>query len=135
MLNLVVVGKTSLLISYCWNAFPVEYIPTVFDNYTAHIMVDGNRINLGVWDTAGQQDYDKLRPLSYPATDIFLIAFSLISPTSFKNVKLKWMPEICHHMPNTKCILVGTKLDLRDDPNIIKNWLKGNLHPSLMKWD
>ena len=114
------VGKTSLLISYTTNQFPEDYVPTVFDNYSANVMVGDEKVTINLWDTAGQEEYDRLRPLSYTQTDIFLICFSVVEPSSFQNVKSKWMPEIKHHTPkDTKILLIGTKSDLRDDPHAL----------------
>ncbi|XP_055378170.1 ras-like GTP-binding protein RhoL [Condylostylus longicornis] len=107
------VGKTCLLITYTKNEFPNEYVPTVFDNHPCNIGVDGKDYNLTLWDTAGQEDYERLRPLSYPNTDCFLLCYSIDNRTSFENIKSKWSPEIRHFSNHTPIVLVGTKLDLR----------------------
>ncbi|KAJ6563904.1 P-loop containing nucleoside triphosphate hydrolase protein [Mycena capillaripes] len=114
------VGKTSLIISYTTNAFPSEYVACTIDGHTKDVMVDGKAFSLGLWDTHGQEIYDRLRPFSYPETDVFLICFSLISPLSYENVRTRWYPEISHHAPSTSVVLVGTKLDLREDQAIIQ---------------
>lgn len=123
------VGKTSLLISYTTGSVLTEYVPTVFDNYSANCVVDGNVVHLSLWDTAGEEDYDRLRPLAYHGTDIFLLVFSVISPASYFNVKQKWMPEIKHYAPNVPCLLIGTKNDLRDDNYVISILKERNLEP------
>ncbi|CAI0462006.1 unnamed protein product, partial [Linum tenue] len=74
-----------------------------------------NTVNLGFWDTAGQEDYNRLRPLSYRGADVFLLAFSLTSRASYENIHKKWIPELRHYAPNVPIFLVGTKLDQRED--------------------
>ncbi|EOX90797.1 RAC-like GTP binding protein 5 isoform 3, partial [Theobroma cacao] len=82
---------------------------------SANVVVNGSTVNLGLWDTAGQEDYNRLRPLSYRGADVFILAFSLISKASYENVSKKWIPELKHYAPGVPIVLVGTKLDLRDD--------------------
>ncbi|XP_060688727.1 ras homolog gene family, member Gd [Hemiscyllium ocellatum] len=126
------VGKTCLLISYTTNAFPGEYVPTVFDNYSAQMTVDGRTVSLNLWDTAGQEEYDRLRTLSYPQSNVFIICFSVASPSSYANVRHKWQPEVLHHCPNVPILLVGTKKDLRNDSETMKKLKEQSLSPITM---
>lgn len=113
------IGKTSLVVSYTTNGYPKQYVPTAFDNYAVNVKVDGNPVCLQICDTAGQDDFDKLRPLCYPLTDVFLLCFSVVSPTSYHNLVEKWLPEIRSYNPKTPIILVGTQSDLRTDVNVL----------------
>ena len=99
--------------SFVEDKFPQNYVPTVFDMHTKDIIVDGKNCLLTLWDTAGQEDYDRIRPLSYPDTDVFIVCFALDNPESLDNINSKWIPELKHHSKNAKIILVGTKFDLR----------------------
>jgi len=110
-------GKTCLLQVFATGVFPEDYVPTVFENTIADATVDGRAVELALWDTAGQEDYDGLRPLSYPETDVLLITFDISNPDSLENVEEKWAPEVQHYCPDTPVILVGTKLDIREDPS------------------
>lgn len=107
------VGKTCLLVTYVENKFPDEYVPTVFENHFHTINIDDQVYDVTLWDTAGQEDYERLRPLSYPHTDCFLVCYSVNNPSSYENVLSKWYPELQHLCPKVPIILVATKTDLR----------------------
>jgi len=114
-------GKTCLLIVFSKGTFPEVYVPTVFENYVADVEVDGKHVELALWDTAGQEDYDRLRPLSYPDSHVILICFAIDSPDSLDNVEEKWISEVIHFCPGVPIILVGCKMDLRtDNPTILE---------------
>jgi len=109
------VGKTSLLYVYNNGEFPEEYVPTVFENVAKDVKYKGKTVTLRLYDTAGQEEYDRLRPLSYPGTNIVLLCFSVASRTTFDSISSKWAPEVRHYLPRTPTILVGLKTDIRDD--------------------
>ncbi|XP_019954413.1 ras homolog family member Ua [Paralichthys olivaceus] len=113
------VGKTSLVVSYTTNGYPTEYVPTAFDNFSAVVSVDGQPVKLQLCDTAGQDEFDRLRPLCYTSADVFLLCFSVVSPASFQNVPEKWVSEIRRHAPFAPLVLVGTQCDLREDVKVL----------------
>ncbi|CAG8554206.1 14504_t:CDS:2 [Acaulospora colombiana] len=112
-------GKTSLLSVFTLGYFPTDYIPTIFENRVADLKIDGKPVQLALWDTAGQEEYERLRPLSYSKAHVILIAFSISSPDSYENVAAKWIEEVASLCPNVPIILVGLKKDLRDDEEAI----------------
>ncbi|XP_076459781.1 ras-related C3 botulinum toxin substrate 2-like isoform X2 [Babylonia areolata] len=97
--------------------------------YVGTFMVDGRPVTVGLWDTNGPKTWDCIRPLVYPNTDVFLLCFSIASPASFENVRAKWYPEVSHHCPGTPIVLVGTKQDLRDSPEIVESLRRKQLEP------
>ena len=121
------VGKTCLVEVYHRNDFPTDYSP--FYGELRNISVDvarrGKNVALEIWDTQGQEEFDRLRPLAYHGADVVLITFSITNPASFENVRAKWYNEMRRQHPKTPFILVGLKIDLREDRETIeklKNW-------------
>lgn len=108
------VGKTCMLISYTTNQFPSEYTPTVFDNYTTKVTVDGKVFLFHLWDTAGSEHFDLLRPLSYTGTNVFVICYAIVDRTSYINVKDKWVRDLKEKAGHIPFLIAATKADLRD---------------------
>lgn len=87
----------------------------MFNNYSVRLLVDEKPINLELYDTAGQEDFDNLRPLSYSDTNVFLLGYSISAPDSFANITSRWMKELEKQAPGVPFVLVGTKMDTRDE--------------------
>ncbi|KAL6944443.1 Rho GTPase [Hanseniaspora osmophila] len=108
-------GKTSLLNVFTRGYFPKVYEPTVFENYIHDIFVDNQHITLSLWDTAGQEEFDRLRSLSYNDTHVIMLCFSVDSRDSLDNVENKWCGEIADFCEGVKLVLVALKCDLRNE--------------------
>jgi len=106
-------GKTSLLNVFTRGYFPTVYEPTVFENYVHDVFIDNVHVELSLWDTAGQEEFDRLRSLSYDDTHAIMLCFSVDSPDSLENVETKWVGEIAENCPGVKLVLVALKCDLR----------------------
>uniref|UniRef100_A0A8C5LQ05 Ras homolog family member F, filopodia associated n=1 Tax=Leptobrachium leishanense TaxID=445787 RepID=A0A8C5LQ05_9ANUR len=113
-------GKTSLLMVYAKGAFPETYAPSVFEKYITTITIGNKDVDLHLYDTAGQEDYDRLRPLSYQDVNLVLICYDVTSPSSFDNVLIKWYPEVHHFCRGVPIILIGCKTDLRKDKERVR---------------
>ncbi|XP_011446036.1 cdc42 homolog [Magallana gigas] len=107
------VGKSSLAARISSRTFKTDYSPTLFDNYAATVSVHGIPYHLNLFDTAGKEDFSKVRVMSYINSDVFLVCFSIDDVKSLVHVQESWVPELRQHVPNTPFILVGTKLDVR----------------------
>ncbi|ROT41067.1 protein RHO3 [Sodiomyces alkalinus F11] len=110
-------GKTSLLNVFTRGYFPTVYEPTIFENYIHDVFVDNVHLELSLWDTAGQQEFDRLRSLSYDDTDVVMLCYSVDSRESLENVESKWLGEISENCPGVNVVLVALKCDLRESSN------------------
>ncbi|KAJ5728311.1 P-loop containing nucleoside triphosphate hydrolase protein [Penicillium malachiteum] len=128
-------GKTSLLSVFTLGYFPTHYVPTVFENYVTDCRVDGRSVQLALWDTAGQEDYERLRPLAYSKAHVILIGFAVDTPrfagelyiSMTANLRGQWIEEANERCPGVPIILVGLKKDLREDPMAIEEMRKKSL--------
>ncbi|NXD03246.1 RHOF protein, partial [Certhia familiaris] len=105
------------------------YVPTVFEKYTASLQVAGKPVKIHLWDTAGQEDYDRLRPLSYSDADVVLMCFDVTDSNSFDNILTKWYPEVNHFCKGVPVLLVGCKTDLRQDQEVLQKLKDGRMEP------
>uniref|UniRef100_A0AC34PWD9 Rho GTPase n=1 Tax=Panagrolaimus sp. JU765 TaxID=591449 RepID=A0AC34PWD9_9BILA len=108
-------GKTSLINAQSGGGFIEEYTPTAFDDYAIEALVNGKTKILTVCDTAGEQEYDSLRPFSYPDADVIIVCYSVERPESIKHIREKWLPEIRRFCPNSPILIVGNKKDIRQE--------------------
>jgi Ras-related C3 botulinum toxin substrate 1 len=104
--------RVALILTYT-GKFPDD-IPATCDNVDRNFMVEDVQVNLQLLNTASHPDYKKLRPLSYVDTDLFILCFSLVSPSSLEAIQKEWVPEVKEHCPNVPYILVGLLSDARD---------------------
>jgi Ras homolog gene family, member A len=123
-------GKTCTLITFSKGRLPEVYVPTVFENYVAGVEVDHKHLELALWDTAGQEDYDRLRPLSYPDCHIVIISYAIDSPDSLDDVVEKWIHEVSHFCKGVPILLVGMKQDLRWNQKTIEELRKTSRRPT-----
>ncbi|KAJ2748404.1 GTP-binding protein Rho1 [Coemansia nantahalensis] len=125
-------GKTCLLHVYREGEFPPndQYIPTIFEEWVSEVVVGERLVELALWDTAGQEDYDNVRYPCYSGASVVIICFSVDSPDSLENVREKWIGEVLEYASGAPILLVGLKEDLRRDPGIIEQLRRDGQTPT-----
>ncbi|KAM6294529.1 rho-related GTP-binding protein Rho6 [Aegotheles albertisi] len=108
-------GKTAMLQVLAKDCYPETYVPTVFENYTACLASEEQRVELSLWDTSGSPYYDNVRPLCYSDSDAVLLCFDISRPETLDSASKKWKTEILDYCPDTRVLLIGCKTDLRTD--------------------
>nr|XP_025044477.1 rho-related GTP-binding protein Rho6 [Pelodiscus sinensis] len=108
-------GKTAMLQVLAKDCYPETYVPTVFENYTACLETEEQRVELSLWDTSGSPYYDNVRPLCYSDSDAVLLCFDVGRPETMDSALKKWKTEILDYCPSTRVLLIGCKTDLRTD--------------------
>eukprot|EP01156_Anaeramoeba_ignava_P003388 Anaeramoba_ignava/a222167_10.p1 GENE.a222167_10~~a222167_10.p1 ORF type:complete len:217 (-),score=62.00 a222167_10:515-1165(-) len=122
------VGQNEILISYLEKKYPEGYIQTVFENFSVKLNVDNEEIELSLFQTSGLEEYDSLRPLSYPNSSVVLMFFSIDNHSSYTNIVTKWAGEMRHYIEGVPVILVGNRVELRDDLEMIKDLKQRGTH-------
>ncbi|XP_077177053.1 rho-related GTP-binding protein RhoD [Paroedura picta] len=122
-------GKTSLLMVFAKGEFPKVYIPTVFEKFSAPFLFSGKQVVISLWDTAGQEDYDRLRPLSYSGAHAIIMCYDVTNLISFNNILTKWYPEVTHFCRGIPILLVGCKTDLRKDKVLLRKLHQNQQEP------
>ena len=100
-------GKTSLLFAFKNRTFLEGHTPTIVETYVDAVCVDGRQVQFVIWDTAGQEEYERLRPLFYRDSDIILICYCVDNRESFDNIMDKWFPDLKYFCPKVPTILIG----------------------------
>lgn len=111
-------GKTSILLRLIDDTFNKDCEPTIFENKMITIVVEQIPISLHIWDTAGQEDFNSIIPLTYESTEIAIICYSVDDSYSYEAITEKWENEVRYYSENVEIVLVATKTDLRSDGRV-----------------
>ncbi len=108
-------GKSSLIATYTEGIFPSEPLPSVLSTVQKDVLLEsGSSVGLSLWDTPGDRNLDRTRPLSYSKGDVILLCFPVNKIRSLNDIRSRWQEEIDEYAPDAALILVGTKADMRD---------------------